>query len=142
MTNEVFQDRPGNARFVKLPSAVSAAGTPILVGTMAGVTVDAYDSSLGGATVRFSGSFLLTIRAQSTQSPNAGKDILPGDELFASGTLDATTNVTYNLTIDGTRGNVPFGNLDPSETKASAAAGVDVLKAVKLKESGSGVNVG
>jgi len=123
-------------RFVKCPSAVTS-GMPVLVGTLAAVALDAYDSSTGGTVFDFSGTFGLTVIAQSTQSPVSGLQVNPGDELFATGTLDTPTNVTYNLTIDKTRGNTPFGNLDP--TSAAILSGVtNTFAAVRLKEGGSG----
>lgn len=133
MTNEVKQDRPGNARFYACPSAITS-GMAVLIGTQAAVAVDAYDSTLGGTVFRFSGSFALTVIGQSTQSPNSSQQILPGAELYATGTYDATTNITYSLTIDATRGNCPFGNLDQS---TAISAGATVTAVVKLKEGGS-----
>ena len=85
---------------------------PVLIGSIAAVAMDAYDSSTGGTTFCLDGSYSLTVIAQSQQSPVSGLKVNPGDELFANGTLDTTTNVTYDLTIDKTRGNCPFGNLD------------------------------
>jgi hypothetical protein len=135
MTNEVKQDRPGNARFFKCPSAVTS-GMACLIGTLAGVAMDAYDSSLGGTNFRFSGSFALSVTGQSQSSPNSVQQINPGQEIFASGTYDSTTDVTYNLTLDATRGNTPFGNLDQSVAVAPSATAVTAV--VKLKEGGSG----
>jgi hypothetical protein len=135
MTNEVKQDRPGNANWFPCPSGVTS-GMPVLIGTRAAVALDAYDSSLGGTTFRFSGSFALTVNASSSQSPVSGFAINPGDELFASGTYDATTNITYSLTIDKTRGNTPFGNLDQNTPVAAGTTGATAV--VKLKEGGSG----
>jgi hypothetical protein len=89
---------------------------PVLIGTIPAVALDAYDSSTGGTTFQLDGSYALTVIGQSTQSPVSGLQINPGDLLFASGTFDSTTNVTYNLTIDKTRGNTPFGNLDQNSS--------------------------
>jgi len=139
MINEVRQDRPGNARFFKCPTAVSS-GMACLIGTLAGVAMDAYDPSLGGTNFRLSGSFTLSVTGQSTQSPNSIQQINPGDEVFATGTYDAVTNVTYNLTIDKTRGNIPFGNLD--QNTPVTPSNTPVTAVIKLKESGSGVNIG
>lgn len=134
--NEVKQDRPGYARWVACPSAVTS-GMPVLIGTKSAVALDAYDSSTGGTVFRFSGSFSLTVVGNSQRSPAGAVQINAGDEIFASGTLDATTNVTYNLTLDVTPGNIPFGNLDPMS--APILAGVTNTSAVViLKEGGSG----
>lgn len=136
MINEIYQDRPDNAEWFPCPAAVTS-GMPVLIGTRAAVALDAYDSNRGGTTFRFSGTFSLTVIGQSTQSPNSIQQVNPGDELFASGTYDATTNVTYNLTIDKTRGNTPFGSLGYGS--GSIAAGATLTTAyVKLKEGASG----
>jgi hypothetical protein len=133
--NQVKIGVPQNNRWFPCPSAVTS-GMPVLIGTMAAVALDAYDSSTGGTTFNLDGSFALTVIGQSQQSPNSVQAIAPGQELFASGTLDATTDVTYNLTIDVTRGNCPFGNLDQN---TGIAAGVTNTSAVvRLKGGGSG----
>lgn len=135
MTNQVKYGIPQQRRWFKCPSAVTS-GMPVLIGTLAAVAIDAYDSSTGGTTFELTGSYALTVIGQSTQSPNSVQQVNPGDELFATGSLDATTNVTYNLTIDKTRGNVPFGNLDQS---TPILAGVtNTAAVVRLKENGSG----
>ncbi len=132
--NQIKIGVPQYNRFYKCPSAVTS-GMPVLIGTQAAVAMDAYDSSIGGTVFCLDGSYLLTVIAQSTQSPVSGLQINPGDELYASGTHDATTGVTYNLTIDVTRGNCPFGNY---EGTAPILAGVtNTLAAVRLKIGGS-----
>lgn len=133
--NQVKYGIPQQRRWFKCPSAVTS-GMPVLIGTLAAVALDAYDSSTGGTTFELTGSYALTVIGQSTQSPVSGLQINPGDELFASGTLDATTGVTYNLTIDKTRGNTPFGNLDQSTAILSGVTNTAAV--VRLKEGGSG----
>jgi hypothetical protein len=112
---------------------------PVLVGVLSGVVLALQPIPTPGspttATIDTGDDcYNLTVIGQSTQSPVSGQALKPGDELFASGTYDAATNVTYNLTIDGTRGNTPFGNtLD--------AVGVNATKTntrVRLKGNGSG----
>lgn len=135
MINQVKYGIPQNRRFYKCPSAVTS-GMPCLIGTLAGVALDAYDSSTGGTVFEMSGSYALTVIGQSTQSPASVQQLNPGTEIFATGTLDSTTGVTYNLTLDGTRGNTPFGNLDQS---TPIGAGVtNAAAVVRLKEGGSG----
>ena len=135
MTNEVKHDRPGNARFFKCPSGITS-GMPVLIGTLAAVAMDAYDSTLGGTVFRLSGTFALSVFGGDSTSAGNSQDINPGDEIFATGTHDATTNVVYNLTLDATKGNVPFGSLDQQN---KVAAGTTQSGAyVKLKESNSG----
>ena len=92
--NQVKIGVPENNRWFPCPSGVTS-GMPVLIGTLAAVAMDAYDSSTGGTTFNLDGTFSLTVIAQSTQSPVSGLQVNPGDELFASGTLDSTTNVTY-----------------------------------------------
>lgn len=126
---------PQNNRWFACPSAVTS-GMPVLIGTMAAVAMDAYDSSTGGTTFYLDGDYSLTVIAQSSQSPTSGLQINPGDELFASGTPDATTGITYNLTIDKTRGNCPFGNYMGA---GPILTGVTNTSAeVRLKVGGSG----
>lgn len=133
MTNEVYQDRPDNAEWFPCPSAVTS-GMPVLIGNRPAVALDAYDSNRGGTTFRFTGTFTLTVVGASTQSPVANVGIKVGDRIFATGTLDVTTNVTYNLTLDATRGNTLFGSLGFSGS--NIAAGVtDTNALVKLSET-------
>lgn len=109
---------------------------PVLIGTLAAVAMDAYDSSTGGTTFCLDGSYALSVIGQSTASPVSGLQINPGDELFAAGTLDAPTGVTYSLTIDKTRGNTPFGNLDQNSPILSGVTNANAV--VRLKVGGSG----
>lgn len=133
MINQVKIGVPQNNRWFPCPSAVTS-GMPVLIGTMAAVAMDAYDSSTGGTTFCLDGSYSLTVIAHSTQSPVSGLAVNPGDELYASGTLDATTGITYSLTIDKTRGNCPFGNYEGT----GIASGVtDTTAVVRLKQGGS-----
>jgi hypothetical protein len=131
MTNEVYQDRPDNAEWFPCPSGVTS-GMPVLIGYRPAVALDAYDSNRGGTTFRFTGTFSLTVTGQSQQSPNTPQQVNPGDRLYCNGTLDATTNVTYNLTIDKTRGNIPFGSLGNDTVLASQ---VKTTALVKLLET-------
>lgn len=132
--NQVKIGVPQNNRWFPCPSAVTS-GMPVIIGGLAAVAMDAYDSSTGGTTFHLDGSFSLTVIGQSTKSPVSGLAINPGDEIFATGTLDATTNVIYNLTLDVTRGNIPFGNLDQN---AAIASGVtNTAAVVRLKTGGS-----
>ncbi len=135
MINQLKQGLPQNNRWYTCPSAVTS-GMPVLIGTLAAVAMDAYDSSTGGTTFCLDGTFALTVIAQSTQSPVSGLTLNPGDELYASGTLDTATNITYNLTIDKTRGNCPFGNYDYTTAVASGATSTNAP--VRLKVGGSG----
>ena len=134
MTNQAKIGDPTYNRWYACPSAVTS-GMPVLIGTQAAVAEDAYDSSTGGTTFCLDGSYFLTVIGQSTQSPNSVLQINPGDELYATGTADATTGITYNLTIDKTRGNCPFGNY---EGPGPILAGVTNTQAcVRLKIGGS-----
>lgn len=123
---------------VPVPSSVTI-GMPVLVGTLAGVVLALQPiptpTSPTSATIDLGEDcYFLTVIGQSSQSPIGGLAIKPGDELFASGTYDATTNVTYNLTIDKTRGNTPFGN-----ALSAVASGVTSTTClVRLKDGGSG----
>ena len=123
-----------NNRWFPCPSGVTS-GMPVLIGTLAAVAMDAYDSSTGGTTFQTDGSYFLSVQANSQQSPVAGVAVNPGDELYCNGTYDSTTGITYNLTIDKTRGNIPFGNY---EGITQIAAGATQSNApVRLKMGGS-----
>lgn len=134
MINQIKIGVPENNRWFPCPSAVTS-GMPVLIGTLAAVAMDAYDSSTGGTTFCLDGSYALTVIGQSQQSPNANQQINVGQELFASGIYDATTDITYNLTIDVTRGNTPFGNLEYPQILAGAT---NTNAVVRLKVGGSG----
>lgn len=133
MRNQVKIGLPQQNRWFPSPTQITS-GMPVLIGTMAAVAMDDYDSSTGGTTYCLDGSYTLTVIGQSQQSPNSVQAIAQGQELYASGTLDATTNITYNLTIDVTRGNCPFGNL---ESAAIAAGVTNTAAVVRLKQGGS-----
>jgi hypothetical protein len=123
---------------VPVPSAVTV-GMPVLVGALSGVVLalQPIPSPLSpvSATIDTGDDcYFLTVAGNSTQSPVSALAIKPGDELFAGGTYDATTNVTYNLTIDKTLGNTPFGN-----SLSAVASGVTSTTCiVRLKGGGSG----
>ena len=134
MVNQIKIGVPQNNRWFPCPAAVTS-GMPVLIGTLSAVAMDAYDSSTGGTTFCLDGSYALTVIGQSQLSPNSVQPIAVGQEVFASGTLDATTDVTYSLTLDVTRGNVPFGNL---EYPAIAAGVTNTSAVVRLKVGGSG----
>lgn len=116
MINQVYTGTPTSRRFVALPVAGAiTAGQPLLVGKLPCVTLDSYQSNEGGATCLFGGTFALTVIGASDEaSPPTGAAIHVGDKVYASGTLDSTTNVTYGLTINADSSKTLFGNLDPS----------------------------
>lgn len=138
MLNQLAPD--GSVGFFLCPSAVTK-GMPVLIGNQPAVAIDDYSATTGGTTFCFEGVYALTVIGQSTQSPVSGLAVKPGDQLFASGTLDTTTNVTYNLTIDKTRGNVPFGCFFPVNafSASSIASGAtSTTAAVKINPAGDG----
>lgn len=135
MLNQLFPD--GDALFFPCPSAVTS-GMPVLIGNMPAVAVDDYNANSGGTTFCLKGVYALTVIAQSTQSPVSGLALNPGDELFATGTLDSPTNVTYNLTIDKTRGHVPFGTF--VGTTAIASGVTSTTGAVRVNQSATGAH--
>ena len=116
MINQVYTGSPTSRRFVVLPVAGAVvAGMPLLVGTMPCVALDSYQANELGATCLFGGTFALTVvGANDEASPPTGAAIKVGDKVYGSGTLDATTNVTYGLTINADSSKTFFGNLDPS----------------------------
>ena len=127
MQNQVYTGTPTSRRQVVLPNVAqfNTAGQPILIGNQAAVTLDAYQSSVGGCTVLFNGSFGLTVIGRSANSPLVTAKVSPGDPLYVSpntGTYDATTNVTYGFVLDKNVAGVYFGRLDPNATAIAAGA--------------------
>jgi hypothetical protein len=131
MLNEIYQDRPGDAQFFVCPSAVQG-GDLCLIGGLPGVAVDDYTAQNGGTTFRFAGTFSLTVIAATVVSPLTGSAVKPGDKLYATGTLDATTNVTYDVTISKASGGVQIGSYAGTGIVSGTT---DTGALVKLKES-------
>ncbi len=129
MKNQKYTGTPTSRRQVTLPSGVTA-GMPILVGKVPAVALDSYQANVAGATVLMNGSFVLTVVAVTQISPAVGAAINPGDKIYATGTLDSATNVTYNLTLSATSGDTFFGYLDP--TGPALGSGLTVTTATVL----------
>ena len=139
MINQQNTGTSTSRRSVLLPASttvVLAPGTPLLVGGLPCVTLDGNQYAVGAPSVvcLFGGSFDLTVIGQSVESPQTTHKINPGDKLYATGTLDIATNVTYGLTIDANSGNTFFGYLDPQSP--SIAAGATDTNASVLLPSG------
>jgi predicted RecA/RadA family phage recombinase len=132
MLNQLYPD--GSLIQLPAPAAITK-GMPVLIGTVPAVAIDNYNANTGRCTFCMEGIYALTVSANSTQSPVGGLAVGVGSELFASGTLDVTTNITYNLTIDKTRGNVPFGMYLGSA--AIAAGGSSTTAPVRLNQQGT-----
>lgn len=101
---------------VPVPSGV-AVGMPVLVGSMPGVVIalqpiSALPGAYKTATIDLGGDcYFLPVLGATVISPVSGKAVKPGDPIYADGgTVDATTNITYNLTLDANTGGVLFGN--------------------------------
>ena len=133
-TNQVKSGLPPNRRFFKCPTTVTA-GMPVLIGTLAGVALNDYDATLGGTTFDLDGTFSLTVFGGDSTSAGNTQKINPGDEIYAIGTYDSVTNCQTSLTLDATKGNIPFGSLDQS---TSVNAGATVTASVRLKVDNSG----
>ncbi len=129
MKNQVYTGTPTSRRFALCPTTVKA-GDPVFLGTIPAVALDDYSSLTGGTTFLTDGSFDLTVHGATVVSPLTGSAVKPGDKLYASGTLDATTNVTTGLTISKASGDTPFGELDP--TDPGVGSGVTAIASVKL----------
>lgn len=140
------------------PSLTYLSGQPILVGTLAAVTMTSNPPllqpgtnvalqlpSTGNLTVLLAGAFSLQVTAKTSLSPSTGSNINPGDKLYVEGgTLDTIGNVTYGFTLTknssavcpvGT--GVVFGNAvstggSPGPLLPSSTTG---FIAVRLKES-------
>ena len=136
MINQQNTGTMTSRRAVTLPPSTTVVippGTPLLIGQLACVTLDGNQFAVGAPSVvcEFGGSFALTVIGQSAESPQTTHKINPGDKLYATGTLDVTTNVTYGLTIDANSGNTFFGWLDP-QSPSIAAGATDTAASVLL----------
>lgn len=131
MKNQVYTGTNVSRRFALCPTTV-VSGDPVLIGTIPGVALDSYQANTGGTTFLCNGSFTLTVVAATVISPVTGSAVNPGDKLYATGTLDATTNITTGLTISKATGGTLFGHLDPSGT-IIASAQTDTAATVVLE---------
>jgi hypothetical protein len=130
--NQVKQGVPQYNRFYPCPAAVTS-GMPVLIGSQAAVAMDAYDPSIGGTTFLLDGDFTLTVIGQSASSPVTNAAIGIGDKIYAAGTLDVATNVTYNLTLDKNANNSYFGTL---QGPAIGSGVTSTTAVVRLKIAG------
>lgn len=135
MRNEVFQERASNARFAPCPASIQG-GDIVLIGTsmLPGVALEDYDATRGGTVFRFSGTFELTVIAATVVSPITGSAVKEGDEIYATGTLDATTGVTYDLVLSKATGGSKVGTYDSPTALGSGLT--DTAARVRLREVG------
>jgi hypothetical protein len=138
VTNQFYTGTPTSRRQINCPSSI-LSGAPLLAGSIPCVALDNYQANIGGTTVLIGGSFTLTVVGESSESPGYGLQINPGDKIYARGTYDATTNVTYNLTLDGNSLYPFFGYLDPdpSANASSILANTTNTAAVVLLPNGA-----
>lgn len=136
MQNQQYTGTPTSRRFCACPSTI-VAGQPVMLGSIPAVALDNYQSNEGGTTFMMGGSFVLTVVGQTVESPQTPHKINPGDKLYATGTLDPTTNVLYNLTIDANSANNFFGYLDPSTIQPSVGSGLTSTTAIVLLPQGA-----
>lgn len=121
---------------VPVPAAVTV-GMPVLVGKLSGVVLalQPLPTPLSPTTATIDmgrDAYNLAVVAATVESPLTGSAIKPGDQIYASGTLDSVTNVTYNLTLDKASGGTYFGNaLD------AVASGLSATIRVRLKMNGA-----
>lgn len=134
MLTQYFTGTPTSRRFCPCPAGVTA-GMAVLIGKIPAVALDNYQSNEGGTTFLLGGSFVLTVLGSSTESPVTGHQINPGDSLYATGTYDPVTNVTYNLTIDANSVNTAFGALDPESP--AVGSGIIAANAIVLLPNGA-----
>jgi hypothetical protein len=92
-------DRPANARFYPCPSSI-LAGDPVLIGgVLPAVALNELRRGLGpggeNGTVPALRDVQLTLVAATVVSPITGSAVKPGEKIFATGTLDASTGVIH-----------------------------------------------
>jgi hypothetical protein len=129
--NQVILSIPGTQRQAKCPTTVKA-GDPVLLGKDPAVAINDYESIYGGTTFECTGSYALTVIGRSVESPVTGLAINPGDKIYATGTLDVTTNVTTGLTLDAASGGTFFGTLDPQYQQGVGSNVTDPAAWVRL----------
>lgn len=136
MRNEKFQDRPGNARYQLCPASI-VAGDIVLIGPdfLPAVALESYDANGGGAPFRFSGTYRLSVYAATSVSPLVGSAVKDGDTIYAEGTLDAATGVTYNLTLSKDSDGHKVGTYDDQTPLTSGT--LNTAAAVRLREVGA-----
>ena len=134
MRNERYQDRASFSRFAECPETVQG-GNIVLIGSMPAVALEDYNADLGGTTFRFSGTFELTVIAATVVSPITGSAVKQGDTIYATGTLDAATNVTTDLTLSKAAGGTKVGYYDSPDEIASGETETAAL--VRLREVGA-----
>lgn len=132
MLNEIRQDRAGDARFYLCPSTV-LAGDLVLIGGLPGVAIDSYNARTGGTVFRLAGTFELTVIAATVVSPLTGSQVIQGNRIFATGTLDNTTNVTTGLTLSKASGGTAVGTYD--DTTPITSGMTSTTARVKLREN-------
>jgi hypothetical protein len=114
MINQGLAVTPTKTRGTQFPSTLTVGGTPILVGVVPAVTLDAYQANVAGATCYFDGAYLLTVTGVSTLSPAVNAAIGVGAAVYMKGgTLDSTTNVTSGGVLCSDSSGVLFGYIDP-----------------------------
>ena len=136
MINQILSVTPTKTGQVLFPATVTLPGTPMLVGSIPAMNLDAYQQTIGGATCYFDGCYALAVSAYSTSSPLTGKAINIGDPIYATGgSLDSPTNVTTGFTLDADSGDssVLFGYLDSSNA-GPLASGTTAVVNVRLAD--------
>jgi hypothetical protein len=136
MKNQVYSGTPTSRRFGACPTTI-VAGDAVLIGNSTGVDMPAvalnsYSAATGGAVFSFSGSFNLTVIGATVVSPQTPAAIPPGGRVYGTGTRDATTGVTYGLTLSATPGDQFFGFIDPSYVGGVSSGATDTAAVVKL----------
>jgi predicted RecA/RadA family phage recombinase len=132
MKNQTYSGTPTSRRFATCPSTVKA-GDPVLLGKEPAVALDDYSSVTGGTTFLTGGSFNLTVIGQTVASPQTPAAIKIGEKVYATGSLDSTTNVTTGLTLDGVTTATLFGYIDPSYTGGVSSGVTDTAAIVRLQ---------
>ena len=134
MKNQVLLGTPTSPRGAACPSTV-LAGDAVLIGKIPAVALNNYNADTGGTEFYVNGTYLLTVIAASVISPFTGAGIKPGDNIYATGTLDTATNVTTGLTLSAATGGTLFGKLDPQVGTAITSGSTDTQAAVRLGDN-------
>ena len=133
MINQVLSVTPTKTGQLLFPATVTAAGVALLVSTSPCVPLDAYQATIGGATVYYDGCYTLPVFAVSSFSPTAGKQINLGDPIYlVGGVTDPATNVTVGGVLCADSTGDLFGYLDPGTNSGAMLGGTNASVNVRL----------
>lgn len=119
------------------PVVMRGSGPQTIAGRPVGLAMVAnadYNSTSGLVSFDTEGAFMLSVLAESAESPVVNSAVAVGDIIYANintGTYDAATGIFYGFTLDKNQSGITFGTV----VQGSVIAGSTGTVAVRLKES-------